>query len=137
MQEWKTFMKKLEAAEVEFACGRPGDLKALWLQDDDVTLYGALGGPIQVGHANISKRLDWSSAQYSHAIRSRSVIKEEVQPDLAYLVQNETIHARLGDGTGEPFREDLRVTMLFRRVNGEWRIIHRHADTHVTPTPRR
>jgi ketosteroid isomerase-like protein len=141
MNKWEpflTFMKKLEAAEVEFACGRPDNLKALWAREDDVTLYGALGGPIEVGYENVTKRLDWSSAQYSHAARSRSVISQRVWPDLAHLVQNETIVARLGDGTGEPFREELRVSMLFRRnKEGEWCIIHRHADTHVIPTPRR
>ena len=47
--DWNAFMEKLEIAEVEFARGRPEDFKALWSHADDVTLFGALGGPIEMG----------------------------------------------------------------------------------------
>jgi hypothetical protein len=47
--DWAAFITRLEAAEEEFACGRPADFKALWSHADDVTLSGGLGGAIKLG----------------------------------------------------------------------------------------
>src|SRR4051812_48478422 len=30
--------------------------------------------------------------------------------------------------SGDPTEYDLRVTMIFRREQGQWKIVHRHAD---------
>ena len=47
--------------------------------------------------------------------------------DLAYDVFPEHVRARLGDAA-EAVPVSLRVTRIFRREDGEWRIVHRHAD---------
>ncbi len=44
--EWAAFIVKLEAAEHEFALGRPAAFKALWSQGDEVSICGAFGGPV-------------------------------------------------------------------------------------------
>jgi ketosteroid isomerase-like protein len=47
--------------------------------------------------------------------------------ELATILEVEHWRARIGDRDSvEPF--DLRVTTTFRRENGEWKIVHRHAD---------
>jgi hypothetical protein len=45
--------------------------------------------------------------------------------------------AKGGRHLQEPFGspsivQELRVTQLFRRESGQWRIVHRHADSQVT-----
>jgi ketosteroid isomerase-like protein len=57
-----------------------------------------------------------------------------VTPKLAYIVQIERAEAKVGA------REDitpfaLRTTMIFRPEDGEWKIVHRHADPITTPQP--
>jgi ketosteroid isomerase-like protein len=58
-----------------------------------------------------------------------------VTPELAYAVCIERTKAKMGG------REDitpfaLRVTMIFRpEEDGEWKIVHRHADPITTPQP--
>ena len=47
--------------------------------------------------------------------------------DLAYDVVTEHCRARLGDAA-EAVPISLRVTTIFRREDGQWRIVHRHAD---------
>jgi ketosteroid isomerase-like protein len=52
-----------------------------------------------------------------------------VSGDLAVLVLVERQHAEVG---GLPDRDwSLRVTLVFRREGGEWRLVHRHADAFV------
>ena len=134
--EWMAFMASLEAAEEEFARGRPADFKALWSHTDDVTLSGGLGGAIESGWQNVAARLDWASSNYVDGIRSRQEYSGSVHADFAYLVQKELIEAHIG-GRAERAKQELRVTMVFRREKSGWRIIHRHADSQTSVLPPR
>ncbi len=46
--------------------------------------------------------------------------------DLGYVVAIERITASVGGR--EPARYALRVTTVFRREAGEWKVVHRHGD---------
>ena len=134
--EWVEFMTRLEAAEEEFARGRPADFKALWSHTDDVTLSGGLGGAIELGWAKVAERLDWASSNYADGVRSRQEFSGSVATEFAYLVQKEIIEARIG-GRIERAKQELRVTMFFRRSRDGWRIVHRHADSQTEAWPPR
>jgi ketosteroid isomerase-like protein len=134
--DWRAFMMKLEAAEEEFARGRPADFKMLWSHADDVTLSGGLGGAIEAGWTDVAARLDWASSNYVDGVRSRQEFSGSVDGDFAYLVQKEVIEACIG-GRAERSRQELRVTMVFRRGSDGWRIVHRHADSQTNAWPPR
>jgi ketosteroid isomerase-like protein len=53
------------------------------------------------------------------------LIAADVSGDLAYTVGYERTEVSFN---GVPTRFDLRVTQVYRREDGEWKIIHRHAD---------
>ncbi len=125
--EWAAFIAKLEAAEHEFAQGRPASFKALWSHSDDVSICGAFGG-IETGWKNVGARLDWASSQFSEGTRTREEIRSAVGVDFAYLVQTEHILFRV-PGRTEQTTLDLRVTMVFRHEADGWRIVHRQADS--------
>lgn len=131
--EWVAFMAKVEAAEEEFARGRPAAFKALWSHADDVTLCGAFGR-VERGWENVAARLDWASSKYSDGTRSRKEVSGTVGADFAYIVQTELIRSRLA-GRTEQSSLDLRVTMVFRREADGWRIVHRHADSLTSSQP--
>jgi ketosteroid isomerase-like protein len=134
--EWVEFITRLEAAEKEFARGRPADFKALWSHTDDVTLSGGLGGAIELGWAKVAKRLDWASSNYVDGVRSRQEFSGSVGSEYAYLVQKEIIEARIG-GRTDRTKQELRVTMVFRHTRDGWRIVHRHADSQTAAWPPR
>lgn len=125
--EWTSFMAKLEAAEHEFAQGRPAAFKALWSHSDDASICGAFGG-VESGWDKVASRLDWASSQFSEGTRSREEIKSAVGADFAYIVQTEQIRFRVPGRTQESTL-DLRVTMVFHREADGWRIVHRQADS--------
>lgn len=133
--EWIEFIAKLEAAEHEFAQGRPAAFKALWSHGDEVSLCGGFGG-VESGWNNVGARLDWASSQISEGTRSRDEIRSMVGADFAYIVQTERIGFRV-PGRAEQSTLDFRVTMVFRRDSDGWRIVHRHADPQIATQPPR
>jgi ketosteroid isomerase-like protein len=65
---------------------------------------------------------------------SAEIIEKNVTPELAYVVEIEQAKAKIGGSEDiTPFA--LRVTMIFRPEEGEWKIVHRHADPITTPQP--
>ena len=58
-------------------------------------------------------------------------VVEYASGDLAYLVQNEHLRYRVPQTKADATR-DYRVTMVFRRESGQWRIVHRQADSLLT-----
>jgi pimeloyl-ACP methyl ester carboxylesterase/ketosteroid isomerase-like protein len=120
----------VEAAQVQLVNGQPGPFKALWSQREDVTLSGGLGGAIAKGWTQVSERLDWVATQYTGGVRTHQEVARYVGQDLAYVVLRETIRSK-NPADGRAMVQELRVTQVFRRDDGRWRIVHRHADSQV------
>jgi ketosteroid isomerase-like protein len=55
-----------------------------------------------------------------------------VGEDLACIAEVERFRARIG-GSEEMAEVALRVTSTFRREDGVWKLVHRHADPITTP----
>lgn len=53
---------------------------------------------------------------------------------LAYIVEVERFSAKVG-GRTTTAEIALRVTTIFRREDGAWRVVHRQADTTISPRP--
>ena len=130
--ELRAFIARIDAAQEAFAHGRPGEFKGLWDHTPDVTLAGGHGGVVERGWDKVGARLDWASSTYQDGDRSNQIISSHVGDDVAYLVRNEVIEAKIGGQSGRQ-RQELRVTMVFRRGAHGWRIVHRHADSQTKP----
>jgi ketosteroid isomerase-like protein len=124
-------LRAVEAAQVELVNGQPGAFKALWSHQDDVTLSGGLGGVIAKGWVEVSERLDWVATQYADGARTHQEVSRYVGQDLGYVVLRETIRFKR-PADRRSMVQELRVTQVFRREGGQWRIVHRHADSQVT-----
>ena len=77
----------------------------------------------------VGLRYDWASSQYktSGAKSKVEYLSIIVSSDLAYTVGIERSEAILGDMKKTAPRV-LRATQIFRKENGEWKLLHRHAD---------
>ena len=121
----------MDAAQIQLQNGSPAAYKALWSHADTVTLSGGLGGAIEKGWAAVGKRLDWVGTQFSNGTNTIERVVEYASGDLAYLVQNEHLRYRVPQTKADATR-DYRVAMVFRRESGQWRIVHRQADSQLT-----
>ena len=126
-----SFLREVEAAQVQLVNGRPDAFKALWSQRGDVTLSGGLGGAIAKGWLHVRERIEWVATQYVGGTRAHQAVAQYVGQDLGYVVVRETIRFK-SPADGRPVVQNLRVTQVFRREGGRWRIVHRHADSQVT-----
>ena len=127
--DFQAFLARWEAAQSRFINGDP----TLWKQNsshrDDATILGAFGGYGEKGWDAVGKRYDWASSQYKAGGATLKVeyVSILVSGDFAYTVGIERQEgARLGDQN--PARRALRATQIFRRENGAWKLLHRHAD---------
>jgi len=111
-------------------------LKAMWSHEDDVTLSNPWG-PTRRGTSDAVAGMEFAASNFRDGT-PRSEPHERlalfVSDELALLVENEYWRMKVR-GADEPSDVDLRVTSAFRREDGAWKVIHRHADPITRPNP--
>lgn len=121
-----TFVPRQEEADDALHNGDPEPRMQLWSREDPVTVLGALGVAAS-GWEEVSETFRWVASQFSKGDGFRlEVIAAGVSGDLAYTVGYEHSMVSRDGGPARPNR--LRVTHVYRRENGEWKIVHRHGD---------
>ena len=131
---FKAMLKAVDDAQAELLNGRAAAYKALWSHTDDITLSGGLGGTIERGWEQISRRLDWVGTQFSDGTNKIERVVATENCDLGYVVQQEHLGFRV-PGHAEISTRDYRVTMVFRRESDGWKLVHRQADSQMTKQP--
>ena len=119
----------------EFARGNAEPVKDLFSHRDDVTLANPFGPAVR-GWKQVSDALDFASARFSDGEASIfERIAEYASDDLVTILETEHWRARVGeDAEVSPWT--LRVTSTFRREDGNWKLVHRHADPIATADSR-
>jgi len=118
-------LSREQAAEAAMILGDPEPFKALWSHRDEISLFGAFG-PCKKGWHQISKTMDWVASRYREGVVTDEYEVVHEGADLAYTVGYEIADVTLD---GAPMaRQRLRVTQIYCREDGEWRLVHRHGD---------
>jgi ketosteroid isomerase-like protein len=117
-------LPRQRAAEQAIHNGDVEPRLALWARTDPVTLFGAkLSGS---GWADLEPIFRKVAASFSDSVEYEfEVIAAGASGDLAYTVGYEHNRVKVD---GEPRTYTLRATHIYRRQDGQWRIVHRHAD---------
>jgi ketosteroid isomerase-like protein len=114
------------AAETAIHNGEVEPRMALWSRSDPVTLLGAMGMS-NVGWDTVSQTFRWVASRFSNCTAySFELLAAGASGDLAYTVGFE--RADLSVDGGPPQSTKVRVTHVYRREGGEWKIVHRHGD---------
>ncbi len=120
-----TVMPRLKQEVLALQQGDPGPRMALWSRNDPVTLFGAElsgrgWGEIEPAFRRLAASfLGGESCEYE-------VLAAGVSGALGYVVAIERSIA--AGGSSGPVQYDLRVTTVFRREGGAWKVVHRHGD---------
>jgi ketosteroid isomerase-like protein len=117
-----------------FARGDDKPLAALWSGADDVTL-GNPFGPFVRGFPQVAETMEAAAAHYGEGKASGfDLVAKHVGDNVAYLVEVERLNSKM-EGHDDLAPVSLRCTSIFRREDGNWRIVHRHAGPITTPWP--
>jgi ketosteroid isomerase-like protein len=121
-----TFVPRQEAADEALHNGDPEPRMELWSREDPITVLGAFGMAAS-GWEEASETFRWVASQFSKCEGFRlELIAAGISGDLAYTVGFE--HSTVSRDGGPMQSHRLRVTHVYRRENGEWKIAHRHGD---------
>ena len=117
--------ERVRGALAAMGAGDPEPYTDLWAASDDVTLFGAWG-PIERGTERLAATFRWVGSRFSGGplVPEDAVAFES--GDLAYTVGFERGEVAVDGGPLRPMT--LRVTHVYRRIDGTWRLVHRHAD---------
>ena len=112
------------AAEQAIHDGDAEPRLALWSRTDPVTVFGAKMS--SSGWPTLEQMFRKVAAWFSDSTEYEfEVIAAGAGGDLAYTVGYERNQVKVD---GQPRTYTLRVTHVYRREEGEWRIVHRHGD---------
>lgn len=101
------------------------------LHADDFTLMPPFGGPTRQGFVLHDEAREATRSTFRGGQVEVEVDASYVTDDLAVLAVVERQRGLVGDLAEQDW--SLRVTLVFRREGGLWRLVHRHADALVHP----
>jgi ketosteroid isomerase-like protein len=118
----------------EFMRGNHEPARELFSEREDVTL-GNPFGPFARGSTHVVEAMKRAASHYRDGEASSfDAISKFVTADLAYIVEVERLKSKVG-GREDISPVDLRVTSIFRREDGRWRLVHRQADPITSVQP--
>jgi ketosteroid isomerase-like protein len=118
-------MPRIHEAETALHNGDAGPRFEMWSHTDPVTVFGAALN--SVGWAEVGPMFEHIASRFSDCTSCEwEVVAADVGDDFAYLLAIERTTASVGGSEPTPYA--LRSTTIFRREQGEWKIVHRHAD---------
>jgi ketosteroid isomerase-like protein len=131
LEEFRTvFLARQTQAEEAMIHGDVQPRLALWSRRDPLSLLGAWG-PNKTGRAELERIFGWvaqrlGGTNYRDFRFDVEVADVSADGQMAYTVGFERFNEILANGERKPWT--VRVTHVYRREDGEWKIVHRHGD---------
>jgi ketosteroid isomerase-like protein len=119
----------LYEAELALHNGNPAPRRALWSRHEPVSVFGAWRNAH--GQAEIDALFAYLGKSFSNCTSFAFEVQAwDVVGDVAYTASLERTAVSVD---GVPRTYTLRVTQVYRREDGAWRVAHRHGDTVIEP----
>ena len=112
------------AALLSMLNGDAAPMADVWAHDTGVSTMHPLGGR-EVGWDAVRGSWEGAAQAFDGGGIEVSDLEVSVLGDVAYTTGIEHVDATLG---GKSLHFDIRATNIFRREDGEWKIVHHHTD---------
>jgi ketosteroid isomerase-like protein len=120
-----TTLDRLIQAEQALLNGDLAPWLAMWSTQEPVILFGA--DATTHGADAVRRTFHWQASWFTHCTAHRfELVAAGASGDLAYTVAFEHASLSVGGGPVQPLI--TRATHVYRREDGEWKIVHRHSD---------
>ena len=105
--------------------GDSGSMMKAWSHGSEVTTLHPLGGR-ETGWREVRASWEQVAQEFSDGqVSIEGLVVVPLSDDVAYTLGTERGQATLGD---ERVGIDWRVTNIYRREEGEWKMVHHHTD---------
>jgi ketosteroid isomerase-like protein len=123
LDEWLPVQRR---TGLDLHSGDTASWRQAWSHREPVTVFGA-GVRARSGWAEVHRTMTWVASAFDHCdTYDYELVAADVHGDLAYTCGFERYTATRP--SGEVVTNELRVTQVYRREDGAWRIVHRHGD---------
>jgi ketosteroid isomerase-like protein len=127
-------IEQYHLAQGELFKGNPEPMKKLWSHREDVTLANPWGPPVR-GQEQVARTREHVASQFRDGeLTSIENVAKYATSELVYIVEIEQAKAKIG-GSEDITPIAVRVTLILRPEDGEWKVVHRHAAPKTTPRP--
>jgi ketosteroid isomerase-like protein len=123
----KAAITRLHVAMAKVANGDVSAIKSLYSHTADATSFYGWGGYEKGGEA-VARRWDWAGSQFKGGTVRYENVSTVVTPEMFYVTDIETFEGQRVAGVEGVTGWSNRVTHIFRREAGEWRLVHRHGN---------
>ncbi|MGN7786043.1 hypothetical protein ACTJIJ_16050 [Niabella sp. 22666] len=127
LEDFQHFMALRLKASTDFVEGRFEALKNISAESAPATIFPPSGICIEGAESVNSFNEKGADAFLPGAKNRFEVMHQDADAHLAYWtgIQRSTVKMK---GKDDEVEFNLRITEIFRKVNNEWKLIHRHAD---------
>ena len=125
-QPFDSFLQQRRRVATAFVNGDPAPLGEISTSSDPATIFGPSGGAEQ-GAARVLEVNEDASHRFQGGSTELEILHSGESGDLAYWTGFQRASVKV-ESRRDPAPMTLRVTEVFRRENGEWKLVHRHAD---------
>jgi ketosteroid isomerase-like protein len=124
-------VEQYHLAAREFIKGSPEPYKRVFSHREDVSVANPFG-PVTCGWKQVAATMERAASLYRDGEFAgfENVVKY-VTPELAFIVEVERFKVKIG-GSEDAASVALRTTSILRPEDGNWKVVHRHADPITT-----
>ena len=132
MEDFATFMERRKAAADAYVSGDAEPLGRMVAESLPASFFHPMGDVVQGAQAVAARYQQDAGAFAAGSANELQILQSGAAGDIGYWTGFQVAEARF-KGRAEPVAMKLRITEIFRRENGGWKLVHRHADV---PKPR-